>query len=501
MARMPTPRLLCSATPPSQLEGDALVVGIVPGSDGGVAVVGVDDPALAGVESGLGMLGLTGAADETARIPAPAGVAARSLLVVGLGRGPMSEESLRVAAGTAARALGSARRIGLALPTGSAGDVRAVLEGAGMGGYRYTAYRSGEPGPATEEIELTTAVAGADAACADAQAHAEAVGLVRDLVNTPPNDLYPATFVDRAREASDGLPITVEEWGVDELRAGGFGGLLGVGGGSSRGPRLLAVRYTGRPDAPHLAIIGKGITFDSGGLSLKPAAAMVGMKYDMTGAATALAAVIAAARRSLPVRVTAWLCLAENLPSSTAMRPNDVLTIRGGTTVEVLNTDAEGRLVLADGLAIASEERPDAIVDVATLTGAARIALGERYAGLMGDDGLVDEVRAAATDTGELVWPMPLPSELRPLLKSDVADIANAKPGSTAAGMLLAGVFLREFVGRVSDEPDAPRIPWAHLDIAGPANNPGTPFGYTPKGPSGVMVRLLVRLAERLAAK
>ena len=228
---------------------------------------------------------------------------------------------------------------------------------------------------------------------------------------------------------------------------------------------------------------------------------MVGMKYDMTGAATALAAVVAAARRALPVRITAWLCLAENLPSSTAMRPNDVLTIRGGTTVEVLNTDAEGRLVLADGLAIASEEHPDAIVDVATLTGAARIALGERYAGLMGDDALVDEVRAAAADTGELVWPMPLPSELRPLLKSDVADIANAKPGSTAAGMLLAGVFLREFVGRVSDEPDAPRIPWAHLDIAGPANNPGTPFGYTPKGPSGVMVRLLVRLAERLAAK
>ncbi|OYX53119.1 MAG: hypothetical protein B7Y93_08110 [Micrococcales bacterium 32-70-13] len=203
----------------------------------------------------------------------------------------------------------------------------------------------------------------------------------------------------------------------------------------------------------------------------------------------------------MPVRLTAWLCLAENMPSSTAMRPNDVLTIRGGTTVEVLNTDAEGRLVMADGLVAASEERPDAIVDVATLTGAARVALGERYAGLMGDDALVERVRAAAADTGELVWPMPLPAELRPLLKSDVADIANAKPGSTAAGMLLAGVFLREFVGRSGDEADAPRIPWAHLDIAGPANNPGAPFGYTPKGPSGVTVRLLVRLAEGFAAK
>jgi leucyl aminopeptidase len=178
-----------------------------------------------------------------------------------------------------------------------------------------------------------------------------------------------------------------------------------------------------------------------------------------------------------------------------------VLTIRGGKTVEVLNTDAEGRLVMADGLVAASEERPDAIVDVATLTGAARVALGERYAGLMGDDALVSEVQAAAADTGELVWPMPLPSELRPLLNSDVADIANVKVGSTAAGMLVAGVFLREFVGTVSDEVDAARIPWAHLDIAGPANNPAAPFGYTPKGPSGVTVRLLVRLAERLAAK
>lgn len=498
---MPTPHLRCTSARPSTLVADALVVGIAPGADGGIALVGIDDPALIGLENGLGMLGLTGAADETARLPAPDGVAAASILLVGLGRGPLTEEALRTAAGTAARTLGSARRIALALPTATAGDARAALEGAGMGGYRFTGYRSTESGPSTDEVELTTGIDDAETARADAQAHVDAVALVRDLVNTPPNDLYPASFVERARAAVADLPITVEEWGPDELRAGGFGGILGVGGGSSRPPRLLAVRYSGRPDAPHLAIVGKGITFDSGGLSLKPAAAMVGMKYDMTGAATTLAAVIAAARRALPVRVTGWLCLAENLPSSTAMRPNDVLTIRGGTTVEVLNTDAEGRLVLADGLVIASEERPDAIVDVATLTGAARVALGERYAGLMGDDALVDEVRAAAEDTGELVWPMPLPAELRPLLKSDVADIANAKPGSTAAGMLLAGVFLREFVGRVSDDDDAPRIPWAHLDIAGPANNPGAPFGYTPKGPSGVMVRLLVRLAERLAAK
>lgn len=501
MARMPTPRLHTVAAPPSTLEADTLVIAIAPGSDDSIALVGVDDPALASLADGLRMLGLTGSADETARVPAPDGVSARSITVVGVGRAPLTEEALRVAAGTATRTLSAVHRIALALPTTTLGEVRAVMEGAGMGGYRYTAYRSAEASPTTEDVVLATAVEGADAAATEAQIHADAVALVRDLVNIPPNHLYPATFVDHARTACESLPIELEEWDTDALSAGGFGGILGVGGGSSRPPRLLAVRYIGQPEAPHLAIVGKGITFDSGGLSLKPPAAMVGMKYDMTGAATALAAVVAAARRSLPVRLTAWLCLAENLPSSTAMRPNDVLTIRGGTTVEVLNTDAEGRLVLADGLAIASEERPDAIVDVATLTGAARIALGERYAGVMGDDALIDEIRAAAADTGELVWPMPLPSELRPLLKSDVADLANAKPGSTAAGMLLAGVFLREFVGHVSDEPDAPRIPWAHLDIAGPANNPGTPFGYTPKGPSGVMVRLLVRLAERLAAK
>ena len=501
MARMLLPTLTVSSLSPTELEADALVVGIAPVGEKGLAVVGVESGPLATLAEGLGVLGLTGAVDETARVPAPDGVAAASILVVGLGRAPLTPEALRTAAGTAARSLSSVARVALALPTSSADDVQAVLEGAALGSYRFTAYRSNDTTSGTAAIELATRAEAAVQAAAVATATATAVYLVRDLVNAPPNDLYPASFVERAHEAAAGLPIQFEELGPDALAEGGFGGLVGVGQGSSRGPRLLVARYQPDGGATHLAIVGKGITFDSGGLSLKPAAAMVGMKYDMAGAATALAAIIAVARLELPVRLTAWLCLAENMPSSTAMRPNDVLTIRGGMTVEVLNTDAEGRLVLADGIVAASEERPDAIVDVATLTGAARVALGERYAGLMGDDELVAQVRAAAADTGELVWPMPLPAELRPLLKSDVADIANAKPGSTAAGMLLAAVFLREFVGRTGDEVDAPRIPWAHLDIAGPANNPAAAFGYTPKGPSGVAVRLLVRLAERFAAK
>ncbi|MEN9620283.1 MAG: hypothetical protein RL499_476 [Actinomycetota bacterium] len=498
---MPLPSLTVSSTAPADLEADALVIGIAPSSDDGVTVAGDLDGPLASVAAGLRMLGLTGVADETSRLPAPAGIAASSILVIGLGRAPLTPEALRTAAGTAARTLAGVERVAFALPTTSTAEVQAVLEGAGMGGYRFTEYRSAEPSAATREIVLATTVDGAEAAAAAARATAGAVTLVRDLVNTPPNDLYPASFVERARAAVADLPIDVEELGPDELAAGGFGGILGVGQGSSRPPRLLVLRYRHDSALPHLAIVGKGITFDTGGLSLKPAAAMVGMKYDMTGAATALGAIIAAAQLEIPVRLTTWLCLAENMPSATAMRPNDVLTMRGGTTVEVLNTDAEGRLVMADGLAAASEEHPDALVDVATLTGAARVALGERYAGVMGDDALVAEVQAAAAETGELFWPMPLPPELRPQLKSEIADIANAKIGSTAAGMLLAGVFLREFVGAVSDEADAPRIPWAHLDIAGPANNPAAPFGYTPKGPSGVTVRLLVRLAERLAAK
>lgn len=505
MAAMPVPSLQCHSSDPSTLEVDALVVGIAPSAEG-VQTVGLAPGALAALSDQFGMLGLTGALDETARIPAPEGVSASSILVVGLGRGPLNAEALRSAAGTAARALSSVERVGIALPTTSPADVQAVLEGAALGAYRYLVHPGSSTPPTTtttttSSVTLSTTVEGATRAAEVAEITSQAVTLVRDLVTTPPNFLHPEAFVERALEAIGELPIDVQVWEVDELEAGGFGGILGVGQGSARPPRLVALRYRHDATTPHLALVGKGITFDSGGLSLKPAAGMVGMKYDMTGAATVLATMVAAARLGVETRLTGWLCLAENMPSGTALRPNDVITMRGGTTVEVLNTDAEGRLVMADGLAAAGEEQPDAIVDVATLTGAARVALGERYAGLMGDGDLVAQLQSAAADTGELVWHMPLPSELRALLKSDVADIANAKPGNTAAGMLLAGVFLREFVARRGEGDDAPRIPWAHLDIAGPANNANAPYGYTPKGSSGTMVRLLVRLAEGFATK
>jgi leucyl aminopeptidase len=258
----------------------------------------------------------------------------------------------------------------------------------------------------------------------------------------------------------------------------------------------VVLRYDPPGATRHLALVGKGITFDSGGLSLKPATSMVGMKYDMTGAVTALAVTIAAARLGVATRITTRLCIAENMPSGSAVRPNDVLRMRGGTTVEVLNTDAEGRLVLADGLAAASEEDPDAIIDVATLTGAARASLGERYIPVMGEGEVVARLIEAGAGVGETLWHMPMPAEIRQLLDSDVADIANAKPGNTVAGMLLAAHFLKAFVGVRGEGDAAAPIPWAHLDIAGVANNSGAPYGGTGKGPTGATVRTLLALTE-----
>ncbi|MEO6942838.1 MAG: leucyl aminopeptidase [Terrimesophilobacter sp.] len=475
---------------------DVLVVG-VSSSDTG-PILHFDDVALDPIRSSMVALGITGAEDEVRRLSAPSG-SAKSIALVGMGSAEVTPNVLRRVAGSASRQLTGISTLSLALPTSTPEDVLAVLEGAAIGSYSFTRYRS-QPKDASKlpasDITVVTAVNAGEGELARAAIVAGAVHSVRDLVNTPPLDLYPETFAIAAQELADGAPVTVTVLGDKELADGGFGGIIGVGQGSTRSPRLVKVEYAPAGATRHLALVGKGITFDSGGLSLKPAASMVGMKYDMTGAATVLAVALAAARLRLGIRVTAWLCIAENLPSGSAIRPNDVLTIRGGKTVEVLNTDAEGRLVLADGLVAASEEHPDAIIDVATLTGAARVALGDRYVGIMGDETLVADVVSASKVAGENFWPMPLPGELRALLNSDVADIANAKIGSTAAGMLLAGVFLQEFIGKSES---GSRIPWAHLDIAGPANNDGATYGYTGKGPTAIAVRTLLTLAERIS--
>lgn len=496
---MSVPELLVSASDPLAIEADVLVLGVSKTEDG--PKLASEAIELQDLAARLESIGITGAPDELRRIPGGIG-STESIALIGLGSGEVTTDDLRYAAGSAARQLRGVASIALALPVTDAEQTAAVLEGAAVGAYAFTAYRSEEPDPSKLPARTITVVGPGGASLADrASIIGEAVHTVRDLVNTPASDLYPETFAERAVAAAAEAGVNVTVLAEEELRAGGFGGILGVGQGSARGPRLVVLRYEPTEATTHLALVGKGITFDTGGLSLKPAASMIGMKYDMTGAATVLAVVLAAARLGLPLRMTGWLCLAENMPSGTATRPGDVITIRGGTTVEVLNTDAEGRLVMADGLVAASEENPDAIIDVATLTGAALVALGNRTVGTMGDTELVADMVAAATRAGETFWPMPIPSELRPMLASDIADIANIKPGNTAAGMLIAAAFLRDFVGSRGEDTNKRPIPWVHLDIAGPANNGAAGWGYTGKGPTGVAVRALLELADSLSRR
>jgi leucyl aminopeptidase len=494
---MAVPSLTVSDRSSTSSAVDVLVLGVQK-TDGGPTLLS-DDERFADLGASLASIGVTGAQDEVVRVPI-AVPGAGSVALVGLGAGTTADD-LRYAAGSASRQLRGVASIAFELPTRTTDDLFAVLEGAALGAYAYTAFRvsSLESTKLPAAAIIVRSSVDATGLVERATAIATAVHSVRDLVNAPSSDLYPETLATRSVALGAGLPVEFEILREAELEAGGFGGILGVGLGSVRGPRLVKVSYSPAGASRHLALVGKGITFDSGGLSLKPPVAMVGMKYDMTGAATVLAVTLAAARLALPVRITAWLCIAENMPSGSAIRPNDVLRIRGGKTVEVLNTDAEGRVVLADGLVAASEENPDVIIDVATLTGAQRVALGDRYSAVMGDDELVDRVVASAKSVGESFWPMPLSGELRALLNSDVADIANVKPGNTAAGMLVAGVFLREFVGTTGEGDQKHRIPWAHIDIAGPAENRGGGWGFTGKGPTGVTVRALLALAEEIS--
>lgn len=488
---MPLPALSTVSAPLESLRADALVVGVRVDTEGSLALELPDHGELAGyLTTALTALECDGAMDGVWRVPSPEGFAVSSIVVTGLGKETPTPDSLRMAAGAALRSLSKAKTVAIALPAQDSVQALAVVEGALLGAHRVAKVGKEENQSLAELIFLGFRD---DWDLTPAQVTSEAVGLVRELVNTPPNLLTPAVFVDEILRQCSDLPITTEVLDEIQLKEQGFGGIVAVGQGSVHPPRLLILRYTPARSTRHIALVGKGITFDSGGLSLKPAGSMVGMKYDMTGAAIVAAATIAAARLDSSLRVTAYVCLAENMPSGAATRPNDVITIKGGKTVEVLNTDAEGRLVLADGLQAASSENPDLVVDIATLTGAARIALGERYAGLMGTESAVAEVQASAARTGELVWPMPLPEELRSLLKTDVADIANAKPGNTLGGMLLAGLFLKEFVG---ETPDGSLIPWAHLDIAGPASNSSSAWGYTPQGPTGALTRTLIDLVS-----
>jgi leucyl aminopeptidase len=441
------------------------------------------------------------ATDSFTRIADPRD-ASRAIVFMGLGSG-VTTESLRMASGAAVRKLSGSEPVEFALGLNDTELDAAVAEGALLGAYAFTSYK-GETSkitPSVKNVHITTAAKVARKTLDAIRHSSEAVSLVKDLVNTPANDLYPESMVDRVRTAVAGLPIAITVWDEKKLARQGFGGILGVGKGSTRPPRLMKLSYRPEGAKTHLSLVGKGITFDTGGLSLKTPTGMVGMKYDMTGAATVASVIRAIAQNEWRIRVTAWLAIAENMPSGHATRPNDVLTMLGGTTVEVLNTDAEGRLVLADALVAASAELPDLLIDVATLTGAATVALGTRHTGAMGSVHEISRLVEVARERGENIWPMPIPEESRALLASDIADIANAKPGNTAGGMLVGAAFLREFVGTTSQDSGASRLPWIHLDIASTANNAGSAFGFTGPGPTGTTVRSLISYAEALARK
>jgi leucyl aminopeptidase len=441
----------------------------------------------------VGFTGKEGEVVRLARVAVEGDFAAPVLAVVGVDpSGP--PESLRRAVGAAVRTLtthDAVPRVGLALvsdpsqPRASAdqGCLAAVAEGALLG--------------AADAAELVLAVPGLpeDAAkpvrqlLARAEAVAGAVKLARRLTNEPPNRLYPETFADQAAAAVKGKGIRVKVFDEAELAKDGYGGIIAVGQGSVHAPRLVKLSYSPMRAKRHVALVGKGITFDSGGLSLKTRTGMATMKSDMAGAAAVLGAVRAASDIKLPVKVTAWLCLAENMPSGAASRPGDVVIMKDGHAVEVTNTDAEGRLVLADGIAAARADGADQIIDIATLTGAQITALGNRIAGVMGTEEVRDALIDAADQAGEGAWPMPLPAYLMDVFKSEVADFTNANLSDGAGGMLSAGLFLRQFTGGV---------PWAHIDCAGPAFNTGEPFGYTPKGGTGFGVRTLLKHLENL---
>ncbi|MGO9081264.1 MAG: leucyl aminopeptidase [Streptosporangiaceae bacterium] len=499
-----TVTLESSQAPVSDVTADAIIIGVARGPDGPEPAPGAEDVnrALGGGLAGtLAALGATGRAGEVTKIASGGQLSIPLVVAVGIGPadGPAADaETLRQAAGTGVRSLlrGQPRRIALALPARDPAEAEAVALGALLGGYVFGRYRTGYRDQADglhapAGLTLLTADPGGAAAARRAQILADAVTLVRDLVNTSPAHLYPETFAAEAERVARDAGLQVEVTDDKALADEGYGGITGVGQGSVHPPRLVRLAYTSPAATATVVLVGKGITFDSGGLSLKPPKSMETMKSDMGGAAAVLAALQAIAALRPEVNVVGYLPLAENMPGGRAQRPSDVITIYGGKTVEVLNTDAEGRLVMADALSRGAADDPALMIDVATLTGAQLVALGPRIFGVMAnDDAVRDSVVAAARRAGEAAWPMPLPEELRKGLDSAVADVANVA-GDRNGGMLVAGLFLREFV------PAGTR--WAHLDIAGPSFHEGEPYGYTAAGGTGAAVRTLVQVALDVA--
>ena len=468
---------------------------------GGVAVVGVPVYSDLTVPQGAGpdldanyliQRRFEGRPGQAQAVPAGDGT---TVVALGVGdRGEVGSDEIRRAAATLARQAGAAEHVATTLLSAlDAGDgsaergAQAVAEGFALGGYRY----SGAPksaknnaGNGDRRVERVTVVGASEEATRRGAVAAEATCRARDWVNRPPRHLTPRELARLAVREAEKVGIRADVWDEERISSERLGGLLGVAAGAHEPPRLIRLEH--RPDGASATVhlVGKGITFDSGGLSIKPAASMMTMKDDMGGAAAVLCATLAVAQLGVPVNVVCWVAATENMPSGTAIHPGDVLTARNGKTIEVLNTDAEGRLVLADALSLAVEEGPDAIIDAATLTGGQRVALGDKVAAVMGTDRqLIDKVIAAGRSAGEPTWELPLHAPYRKQLDSEVADLKNVT-GNPAASSIMAGLFLKEFAGEG---------PWAHLDIAAPAWS-DSEDGWVGKGGTGWGVRTLIEL-------
>ncbi|MET0784150.1 MAG: leucyl aminopeptidase [Leifsonia flava] len=469
-------------TPDAALEA----IGYVIGTDGDVpAAVGLDRAA-------LGRAGFTGKTGETLLVPTNDGA---ELIAVGAGDAALTGSTLRDVAAAFARAAKASARIGLVVPGNpavSATEAGAVItEGLLLARYRFSALQSAPKDTPLAAVEIALAGASVDELSTGIRrgvVTSRSAALARDLANAPPSHLTATDLADIAAQLGAEFGFDVESYDKAQLIEMGCGGLLGVNAGSAEEPRMIRLSFTPSPSSAngrHVAFVGKGIMYDSGGISLKPSDPMhLLMKMDMGGAAAVLGAVTALRDLDSPTAVTAFLSCTDNMPSGSAYKLGDVLTARNGTTIEVKNTDAEGRLVMSDALVLASEGKPDAIVDIATLTGAALMALGGATAALLGnDEAVIEGVKAAGAASGESVWQLPLEKSYRKQLDSDIADISNL--GGPHAGATTAALFLAEFVDG---------IPWAHLDIAGTMQST-TDEAWRSKGATGFGARLLVDFA------
>ncbi len=488
-------------------KADAVAVGVFEGEKKPAGDLAAIDKAFDGAVAGLMRRGeIKGKAGEVNYIHSLGRIAAGGVLIAGLGKKKeLTADKIRSAAAVACRSLISKKNKSVAINTLAAGSsvkiedaARAITEGAILGVYNFRVHKSKKDGNNNTELKkLTLAGVGrgdtkkAKRACEEGKITAEAACLARDMVNQPSNHMTPADMAEIAKKVAEDNCLELTIFEKEDMQKMEMGALLGVDQGSCQPPKFIILKYMGGGGKDiELALVGKGITFDSGGISLKPSNKMEEMKTDMAGGASVIAAISAIARLKLAINVVAIVPAVENLPGGKAFKPGDVLKAMNGKTIEIISTDAEGRLILADALCYANKLKAKRIVDVATLTGACVVALGYITTGVMGNNQkLIDGILAAGKETGEYMWQLPMFEEYKELNKSDVADIKNA--GSGGAGTISAGQFLSEFVGKTF---------WAHLDIAGTSYS-SKESGYTRKGATGVPVRSLVSLAAALSKK